>query len=733
VTTAAPRAGTVAAPAGGPVPVDADGASPDRVHLADAQRVLALFTQGLGGRYLHLRTAKFAPGSFRPESITTDGESVYLPPEIDGYGSARRNFAVYRMAVLHQLGYYAFGTFAFSLPRLRRRVPDLPAPRRPLPRIASDLDTFLASFASPALMRRLFVMIEDLRVDLANHARYPGARADLRWLLDRALQGRPALVGLPPLGALLEGLVQFTLGAPRAVLLAQHPSAWLARMLDAVQPLHAPQADVHDSAQAAIVCYRLSESAARRAADGADDAAAELFADVPLDADPLASEAGGDTQASIAVLDDAAQGVQPIDFRGEIAPDAVQRKLLGGPTGTPPEDTELEFRQSADDGDAAAGDESPARRAPWVAGPALPPLAEQPRSFLYDEWDYHGQRYLKGWCRLIEQRLRGDDVDFVRDVRRRHAALAREVRRSFRMIKPESMKRARRVSDGHEIDLDGMIESVIDRRTGHANDESVYMRLAKGQREVAAAFLVDMSASTDFPIPEPAPKPEASAPPEDEPLPYLYGGLRGASPDDLPPEPPKRRVIDVEKESLALMSDALHALGDSHAIYGFSGDGREQVELYVAKDFGDRLNARTWAALAAMKPRRSTRMGPAIRHALSKLRRQPAKIKVMIVVSDGYPQDTDYGPDRADEEYGIQDTARALQEAARAGVQTFCVTVDPAGNDYLRRMCAPNRYLVIDEVADLPGELAKVYRTLTASVTSIAVPAPPPALPAPAR
>jgi nitric oxide reductase activation protein len=228
---------------------------------------------------------------------------------------------------------------------------------------------------------------------------------------------------------------------------------------------------------------------------------------------------------------------------------------------------------------------------------------------------------------------------------------------------------------------------------------------------VAAAFLLDMSASTDIPVPDPAAAPAAGQPQPHDDDPYLHSGLWPGA--DIEPATKRRRVIDVARESLALMCDALATLGDAWAIYGFSGEGRENVEFHVAKDFGDRLSSRTWAALAAMQPQRSTRMGPAIRHALEKLRRQAARMKVLIVVSDGYPQDSDYGPDRNDEEYGIQDTARALQQAERAGVQTFCITIDPAGHDYLRRMCSPNRYLVIDEVADLPGELSKVYRALT--------------------
>ena len=100
--------------------------------------------------------------------------------------------------------------------------------------------------------------------------------------------------------------------------------------------------------------------------------------------------------------------------------------------------------------------------------------------------------------------------------------------------------------------------------------------------------------------------------------------------------------------------------------------------------------------------------------ATAKLKREPMRMKVLIIVSDGYPEDQDYGPDRRDDEYGIQDTARALTEAAHAGISTFCITIDPAGHDYLRRMCSEHRYLVIDDVPSLPRELAKLYRSLSA-------------------
>ncbi len=343
------------------------------------------------------------------------------------------------------------------------------------------------------------------------------------------------------------------------------------------------------------------------------------------------------------------------------------------------------------------------------------------RSFWYDEWDYLRQAYVKRWCRLFERRLQGDDFGFIGDLRRRHAETAQQVRRRFSVVKPASWRRVRRVADGEEPDLDAAIESLIDRRSGCATDEHLYTRRDRGQREVAAAFLLDMSASTGYPIAAAvsaaavsaaaAAAAPAAAEPDRDDGPFLYG--ISSDPIDLGPSTPKRRVIDVARESLALMGQALQALGDSYALYGFSGEGRLKVEFHVAKDFDDRPSPRTWARLAAMQPQRSTRMGPAIRHALTKLGRQSARLKVLVVVSDGYPQDEDYGPDRGNDEYGIQDTAMALKEARRQGVQALCVTIDPSGHDYLGRMCEPGRYRVIDDVADLPEALTTLYRALT--------------------
>jgi nitric oxide reductase NorD protein len=649
--------------------------SSGRVCFTDVHRLLALFAQGLAGRFLHLKLLEPANERGRNERSAGD-DSLFLPAQIGDYATAQHNLGAYRVAVLHQIGGLE-GTADF------------------------DLHDFLTKSLTPVLLRRIFFTVEDLRIDTAIRRRYPGARADLERVLAHALASRPQISSMRPLPALIEGLVQFSLGAPRAALAARDSSGRLGPLIDSAAAVQSSDADVHDSARISFaICEQLrillSAGMDETPAVGSSAAAADAIRTATGEIDLSQDSAGTDLLS---------------DFRDALSSDKAlgrraNRRLETSAQEPPP------VAAGATEELSSAGQERGMRvRSPTAPGRGA--ANDGPRSFLYDEWDFHQQIYLPAWCRVFEHRLRGDEFGFIEDVRRRHSALAHQVRRQFGFIKPQSWHRVRRTSDGDELELDGLIEAVIDRRTGYASDSHLYVRRDRARRDVAAAFLVDMSASTDFPLSQPAAsaKPAGLATQAAEDGLYLYGG-HDHTPDPIPA--PKRRVIDVSKDALALMCDALQALGDSYAIYGFSGDGRDNVEFHVAKDFADKLSARVWGALAAMQPRRSTRMGAAIRHALGKLARESAGIKVLIIVSDGYPEDHDYGSDRTDREYGIQDTARALWEVERAGIADFCVTIDPAGHDYLRRMCKEARYLVIDDVAALPRELTKIYRTLTA-------------------
>ena len=189
------------------------------------------------------------------------------------------------------------------------------------------------------------------------------------------------------------------------------------------------------------------------------------------------------------------------------------------------------------------------------------------------------------------------------------------------------------------------------------------------------------------------------------------------NPDPEAPDKGQRRqqdkkIIDIEVESLVVMTEALDALGDDYAIFGFSGQGRENVDFYAIKDFKDTYSEDLKMRISGIEPKQSTRMGPAIRHATEKLRNVDAEHRLLILLSDGFPQDLDYGEDRKSKEYALNDTMMALIEAKNQEIRPFCITVDQAGNDYLRKMCDPRSYLIIKDIYSLPEILPKVVESL---------------------
>jgi nitric oxide reductase activation protein len=238
------------------------------------------------------------------------------------------------------------------------------------------------------------------------------------------------------------------------------------------------------------------------------------------------------------------------------------------------------------------------------------------------------------------------------------------------------------LEDGEDFDLGAVVDARAAQRARRPSSDRLYRARRREERDVATLFLLDMSASTDEPV-----TPAAAT-------------------------RPARRIIDVTKEALVVMAEALEELGDAYAIYGFSGQGRDNVDFFRVKSFSERLGAVVRGRVGGVGPRGSTRMGTAVRHAVAKLGTVTAPAKHLLLLSDGFPQDLDYGEDRRSHAYGIRDTAVALREAETAGITPFCVTVDRAGHDYLREMCDGSRYMVLDDITALPRELPKIYRRL---------------------
>ena len=624
--------------------------------LPEVERALALFAEAIAGRPYHVRPVSELPATVAGEAADAahDGRGLYLPERIASFGDAERDAGAYRLLVLEQLGFREFGTYRFDMSVARTRIPALAA-WPPNASGESALAVFFAGFPAPAIARRVFRAIETARVRLAVGHRYPGTL--------RYRERHPAADLDATLVAIGAG------GQPLA---------------PATRPALRPDADVYASAAATVACC-----AALADAPDAGDGAMEAGTSLEL----LQREAR---------LEDWDEELAGLEIRIKALAAAAAAEVTAitaeGAAGEPRDpDVDLAALVAERDRKRQRVD---MERAQTHRGLGDERTGE--RSFRYDEWDYASRAYLRGWCRLFEARATTTEADGTALLRtlRSHG---QGVRRRFEQVRPSGYQRLKKTPDGDELDLDAVIEARVDARAGIAPDERLHSRRERLRRDVAAGLLVDLSASTDD-IVAPDAAPAASVQDIGDP-----GGFRARMAADAA----KRRVIDIEREAALVMATAFEGLGDRYAVYGFSGYGRDRVEFTVVKELDEPLRIRAINAIAAMKPKRSTRMGPAVRHAATKLAASGATLKVLLIVSDGFPQDHDYGPVRGDHEYGLQDTAQALREAGAQGVEMFCVTVDRSGHDYLRRMCPAQRYMVIEETGELSEALQVAYRRLT--------------------
>jgi len=267
-----------------------------------------------------------------------------------------------------------------------------------------------------------------------------------------------------------------------------------------------------------------------------------------------------------------------------------------------------------------------------------------PAEFVYDEWDYTRQTYRKGWCRLRD--IAPEHDDFVARTRDKHRPALKRLYRTFEALRGED-KRLRREADGEDPDIDALVESLADRIRGREMDHRLFERRWRVERNVAVMFMVDLSGST------------------------------------------KGWINQVEREALVLPCESLELLGDRYATYGFSGYTHMRCELYRVKGFDDAYDASVHARISGMRPQDYTRLGVVIRHLVGKLLAVEARTRVLIVLSDGRPDDEDGYRGN----YGIEDTRQAMLEARSRGVHPFCIT--------------------IDDEAQLPYRVADIYRRIT--------------------
>jgi nitric oxide reductase NorD protein len=297
---------------------------------------------------------------------------------------------------------------------------------------------------------------------------------------------------------------------------------------------------------------------------------------------------------------------------------------------------------------------------------------------LYPEWHYKKQQLLeKHACIQMLLARNAEALALPAHLR----STAKRLRQQFQSLTPER-QRLRGQLSGDDIDIDACVRFSAERQgvSSGANrhglavaSPGLYLDNRQQSRDLACLLLADLSMSTDTWVNNQA------------------------------------RVIDVIRDSLYLLCEALAATRDRFALYGFSSVRRDHVRFHLLKGFDEPYNDQIRGRLADIKPGFYTRMGAAIRHASAILQQQKNSRRLLLILTDGKPNDLDQYEGR----YGIEDTRVAIHAARQLGLIPFCVTIDEKAEDYLPHLFGAKGYIVVKDAAELPQLLPRLYAQLT--------------------
>lgn len=290
----------------------------------------------------------------------------------------------------------------------------------------------------------------------------------------------------------------------------------------------------------------------------------------------------------------------------------------------------------------------------------------------YPEWDYRARAYRDSGTTVRLLSSQPGLRQWVDATLAEHRAMLETIRRRFETLRARRMK-LRKQLDGEEIDLEACIDGYADLRAGDRMNEALYQTLRRADRDMAVTLLIDVSGSTD--------------------------GWISAN----------RRVIDVEREALLLVCIALESMGEPFSVLAFSGDGPQAVNVRQIKRFEESYGDEAALRIAALEPERYTRTGAAIRHAAAQLMRQPASHRLLLLLSDGKPNDIDDYEGR----YGVEDTRQAVIESRLQGIFPFCLTIDRQAANYLPRIFGAHQYALLPKPELLPAALLDWMKRLT--------------------
>ncbi|MBN2442668.1 MAG: hypothetical protein JXJ04_15035 [Spirochaetales bacterium] len=655
------------------------------VVLDDLKTILKIYCASLAGKELVI--SGLDSSSFRFETPYTDGKTIFLPQEINFFDTPQLNERVFTVIAAQQAASLRLKTFEFDLKKItfsdelrdkygtqlpgimenvrkqfgqkaesirERQDGELEVTfkgGRKLLVLNTDHEKFYYMFPTPGFARDLFILCENTRIEYSLSRLYPGLKEDFKLVKEYLFNNRPR-VSLP--GS--DRQVQFIAAVECLIQYSLHGH------------YKGELGDVRLDAIIVELCRTFDMI--KKETTSVHDSAYICFllynifyAEFPI----ITYFTGSDMVEEFSSL-----------FQPEIHPEAVldvSPELLKNEESSflpeEPREEKDDKKRSIDLTSLRSAENDENYIQELIVKGGL-------RIFRYPEYNITKNSYENNHCTLFERIPDYKENDYYHEVLKQYKPAYKKIKKRFLLMKPEETEISRRWESGDEIHMTDAFDYVVDLSRNTTPDDKIYFRKIKNRRDIAVAILVDTSSSTLESLGE-------------------------------------KRIIDVEKEALCLLSSALSIIGDTFGIFSFFSMGRNRVFFNIIKDFHEEWHSAAQARLSSITGKASNRDGCSIRHAASRLLDMPHKTKLLILLSDGIPADMNYGTSTGGETnvYAIEDTRMAIIEARREGIIPYCITIDRFAKKYIPHLYGDVSYAIIDDVNQLPQKLSRLYIKLT--------------------
>ena len=665
------------------------------IHISRVRQQLNRYLMARTGLAVSVRPLSLLPDSLLTDPhkiifVCSDGKFIYLPDEISHFPQKAENIALYKCLARLEAGHYEFGTFDFDLEKAMEKCRDIPELKDYDLKFdviqngedLSDLERFFSYFPVTALAADLFTIFEHGRIRLMLHRQYPGLVRQTLPVLQR--EAERMIKNHKPVDMVFLLYLWIALGISE-----KEHSDLDAKIYNYTKQLKGSfetgineNSTVESCAELVVRIYPEMERLLNQTSyDKKELKGFYKPMQTPFGRTlrpDLFFRANRKYERLARILK-----VQLVEKGFEVYTSDIKKRLMENNGRVSHQDLKeiiLCFRKNH--GPHMLSQQKVSIDLSWMDLSELlgtdDTIVLQKEDFSgivtwHKEWDCNLQDYLHSHVRVLDKSITEKESDFYKLTLKHYRGLVKRIRYAFELLKPEGLIRLRQWTEGDEFDYRALLDFAIDKKAGKIPSDRLYIKHIKQTRDVAVLLLVDLSRST-------------------------ANAVLGSN----------ATVLDVEKEAIVLFCEALEVVGDAFAIAGFSGTGRLGVDYFRIKNLDENMDDTVKRRINAMTPQRSTRMGAAIRHATRELKEISSKVRLLIILGDGFPNDVDYK-----QNYAIEDTRKAIFEARSKNIYTHAITVNFAGDPKLDDLYGNVHHNVISDVRELPDKLLRIYGSLT--------------------